>query len=210
MTGEAGAEPGRETLGQPGPSWRGDGALGGRPRASAVALGPPSALVELGLAPAPYRLRVIGFLVDQLLFAMLYSIVLLPLLLATGLVVLPVGIDALDGVAEIEALLSAPPLVFSQVALTTVYRWIWNALGWSPGKRLLGLRTIDARGEAPGLRKGLLRAGVAVVSDLPLWLGYAAAGWDRERRTWHDRIAGTWVVRAVALDEVRERSEIRR
>jgi uncharacterized RDD family membrane protein YckC len=210
MTGEAGAESARETLGRPGPSWRGDGALGGRPRASTIGPEATSPLSELGLAPAPYRLRLVGFLVDQLLFAMLFSIVLLPLLLASGVVALPAGIDALDGVAEIEALLSAPPLVFSQVALTTLYRWIWNALGWSPGKRLLGLRTIDTRGQAPGLQKGLLRAAVAVLSDLPLWLGYAAAGWDRERRTWHDRVSGTWVVRVAALKEAGERSESRR
>jgi uncharacterized RDD family membrane protein YckC len=188
----------REAVGQPGPSWRGDGALGGvhPPRGSAA----PGPFAELGLDPAPYQLRMLGFVVDQLSFAVLFSVVLLPLLVGAGFVQLPDTFGALDGWAEIEALLSAQDLVVSQVLLTTVYRWLWNALGWSPGKRMFGLRLVDARGAAPGWQRGLRRAAFALLSDLPLWLGYGAAMWDRERRTWHDHLAGTWVVRAKAIE----------
>jgi uncharacterized RDD family membrane protein YckC len=69
---------------------------------------------------------------------------------------------------------------------------------------VVGLRTIDAHGAPPGWQRGLRRAAFALLSDLPLWLGYGVAMWDRERRTWHDRLASTWVVRANAI-EARER-----
>ena len=208
MNQPADAERQADGVGRPGPSWRGDGALSGvRPAPDGA---PSSPLTALGLAPAPYQLRMLGFVVDQLSFTMLFSVVLLPLLVATGIVVLPTNIDTLDGWAEIEALLSARGLVVSQVALTTAYRWLWNSLGWSPGKRMLGLRVIDARGTRPGWQRGLRRAAFAVLSDLPLWLGYGVAALDSERRTWHDRLAGTWVVRAKAIEAAEQREGVTR
>jgi uncharacterized RDD family membrane protein YckC len=150
---------------------------------------------------------VIGFVVDQLVFAFLFSSLLMPLLVAAGIVVLPDELGTTGGFAEIEAMLAAPGLVLSQVVLTTVYRWVWNAIGWSPGKRLLGLRTIDRHGRPPGMQRGLQRALFAIVSDVPLWLGYAFAAWDPERRTWHDRFASTWVVRASAIAGTRRGNE---
>ena len=77
-----------------------------------------------------------------------------------------------------------------------LFRWPWNAIGWSPGKRLLGLRVVDAEGHAPGLLRGFVRSLFALASDLPLFIGYVWALFDGERRAWHDHLARTWVVRA--------------
>jgi uncharacterized RDD family membrane protein YckC len=117
----------------------------------------------------------------------------------------PPEIETLSGWAEIQTLLASEGLVTAQVILTAVYRWLWNTLGWSPGKRMFGLRLIDARGAPPGWQRGLRRAGFSLLSDLPLWLGYAAAAWSRDRRTWHDHLAGTWVVRTKAVEAAEQR-----
>jgi uncharacterized RDD family membrane protein YckC len=208
MTQPAGAERRPDAVGQPGPSWHGDGALGGGRRAPGDS--EAGSFAELGLAPAPIQFRALGFAVDQILFAVVFSVVFYPLLLSLGIVTAPADIEGLSGWAEIEALLASEGLVSSQVVITVVYRWVWNALGWSPGKRLVGLRLIDARGEPPGWARGLRRAGFALLSDLPLWLGYAAAMWDGEHRTWHDRVAGTWVVRTKTLDAAEQRERVAR
>jgi uncharacterized RDD family membrane protein YckC len=77
-----------------------------------------------------------------------------------------------------------------------VYWTLWNSLGTSPGKWLLGTKLVTARGRAPGLKWGTVRALVAILaSGTALQLGYLWALGDREHRTWHDHAARTWVVR---------------
>lgn len=62
--------------------------------------------------------------------------------------------------------------------------------GWTPGKRLLGMRVEDAnRGGTLGWRRDLLRRVAFIVSVLPFYLGLLWPIWDRRRQTWHDKIA---------------------
>lgn len=75
------------------------------------------------------------------------------------------------------------------------YYWLWNAKGWSPGKRALGLRIVRADGSPPGLGAGLARTLGSVASMLSLGAGYLWAVRDAQRQTWHDKIAHTYVVR---------------
>ena len=73
--------------------------------------------------------------------------------------------------------------------------WIFNSVGWSPGKLMMGLRIVNAEGTAPGAARGFARTAGTIVSSLPLYLGYLWAAWDGRTQTWHDKIAGTYVVR---------------
>ncbi len=75
------------------------------------------------------------------------------------------------------------------------YHWLWNTLGWSPGKRLFGLRIVTLEGRAPGLGRGFTRTTATLLSIFVLFLGYFWAAWDRRRQTWHDKIAGTYVIK---------------
>ncbi len=75
-----------------------------------------------------------------------------------------------------------------------VLQAVWNSIGWSPAMRVIGLRIVDAEGRAPGWKRGLGRTVGAWLSATALGLGYLAAAWHAEKRTWHDRMAGTWVV----------------
>ena len=75
------------------------------------------------------------------------------------------------------------------------YHWLWNSLGWSPGKRVFGLRIVTFEGGAPGLGRGFARTAGTLLSLVLLVAGYFWAAWDRRGQTWHDKIAGTYVVK---------------
>jgi uncharacterized RDD family membrane protein YckC len=68
--------------------------------------------------------------------------------------------------------------------------------GQTIGKMVLGIQVVDSHGNVPSLGTILLREVVGkFISGLPLNLGYVWVAWDREKRAWHDHIAGTYVIR---------------
>lgn len=81
-------------------------------------------------------------------------------------------------------------------ALSLGYRFVWDSLGTSPGRWVMGVKIVTLEGRAPGWWRGAKRAAVAeFASGKALGIGYLWAFGDRQRRTWHDYAAGTWVVR---------------
>lgn len=74
--------------------------------------------------------------------------------------------------------------------------------GSTAGRRVLGIEVRGVGGRLPGRRAALVRA----VARTPSVLAAAAGLWplwaDPRRPAWHDRIAGTDVVRASALEPV--------
>lgn len=73
----------------------------------------------------------------------------------------------------------------------------WARNGRTPGKSLLGLAIVSDRSPGPGLGWGVAfaRALYTIVSSLPLGLGYLVVLFRKDRRAWHDLLAGTWVVK---------------
>ncbi len=71
-----------------------------------------------------------------------------------------------------------------------------NANGGTWGKRVVSLRLEDATtGEDIGYPRALVRYIVAIASALVLLLGYLWCIWDSRKQTWHDKAAGSVVVR---------------
>ena len=66
--------------------------------------------------------------------------------------------------------------------------------GRTPGKRLLGLRVVSLEHEQIGFLHSIERALGYGASALEFGLGFAQYFWSSERRTAHDRLAGTIVV----------------
>mgnify|MGYP002654669949 FL=1 len=74
----------------------------------------------------------------------------------------------------------------------------WAERQATPGKMVLGLRIIDAEtGGTPTMGRLTLRYVGYLVAALPLGLGYLWAIWDKQKQGWHDKMAGTVVVRDV-------------
>lgn len=67
--------------------------------------------------------------------------------------------------------------------------------GTTPGKWLCGLKIIDQAGKRVGILRALVQEIPGkILSAVPLFAGFIAVA-GREKRGWHDRIAGTVVVR---------------
>lgn len=163
----------------------------GSSRPGAPATAPAWSLgADVDDAVAPVWRRLVALLVDQALAVLVGS--------AGLLAVLP----ALRSDGSVGALL-VPGLL---LLLLAAGQWFAEAFGGrTVGGALLGTRTVSARtGRAPGLWAVLVRS---VVQALGLLLGgigvYVVAGsgaWDEgpEQRGWHDKAAGTLVLRARA------------
>jgi uncharacterized RDD family membrane protein YckC len=73
--------------------------------------------------------------------------------------------------------------------------FIGSGSGQTPGMRLLGIRAIDARTQGRvEYGTAFVRYLVAIASGLACYLGYLWMLWDPEKQTWHDKVAGTFVV----------------
>jgi uncharacterized RDD family membrane protein YckC len=71
--------------------------------------------------------------------------------------------------------------------------------GQTIGKKVLGIRVYDFRqGGSIGYGRGLLRQIGKYISGFVFGLGYLWMLWDKEKQTWHDKIAGSVVVPADA------------
>lgn len=73
----------------------------------------------------------------------------------------------------------------------------WLARGATPGKMVIGARLVDAA------TLGKLTTGQAILryigyyaSTIPLLLGLVWVGFDARKQGWHDKIAGTLVIKA--------------
>ena len=68
--------------------------------------------------------------------------------------------------------------------------------GQTPGKMALGIKVVNAQGDVPGIGRAALREILGkLASAIVFLLGFFWVGWDRQKRGWHDHIAGTFVVR---------------
>jgi uncharacterized RDD family membrane protein YckC len=74
-----------------------------------------------------------------------------------------------------------------------------TSAGQSIGNKILGIRVLDAHsgGPLPYVR-AFARALMSNISALPCFLGFFWMLWDPRKRTWHDIVADSLVVRASA------------
>jgi uncharacterized RDD family membrane protein YckC len=188
----------REEQGTVGPHWRGDGTLGPRrqarePRALEQpwvyeASGGRSELRIAGAPLATFSRRLSATLIDGVVLSIL-------LIVVAGLSSIGLDTDA-DG----ELIQERSGSAFLLVLLS--YLVLFNALGWSPGKRAVGVRIVSPDGSRPGVGDGVSRALLSLLT--PLLVGYFWAAFDGRGQTWHDMAASTYLVRAEPDREASE------
>lgn len=130
-----------------------------------------------------FWLRVWASLIDTLLIL----VATIPLLWALY------GRDRLaDGVV-----LTGPANLFISYLLPAiVVIAFWSAKDATPGKMVIGARIVDAKtGGSPTLGQHIIRYLGYFVSTIPACLGLIWVGIDRRKQGWHDKLAGTVVVR---------------
>jgi len=67
----------------------------------------------------------------------------------------------------------------------------WVRRGSTLGMLAWGLRVEQEDGSPPVLSQGAIRFFVAILSWLPLGLGFWWQLWDKDKMTWHDRASST-------------------
>jgi uncharacterized RDD family membrane protein YckC len=70
----------------------------------------------------------------------------------------------------------------------------WTRRGSTLGMLAWGLRVETVDGRTVSLSEASLRFFAALLSWLPLGLGFAWQLWDKDQRTWHDRLSNTRLV----------------
>jgi uncharacterized RDD family membrane protein YckC len=96
-----------------------------------------------------------------------------------------------------EAFIAGPAdFMISYVLPAVIVVLLWVKLSTTPGKMAIGATIVDARtGGKPTSTQFLIRYIGYYVSMLPLFLGFIWVGFDARKQGWHDKMAGTVVVR---------------
>ncbi|MDD5723717.1 MAG: RDD family protein [Syntrophales bacterium] len=86
------------------------------------------------------------------------------------------------------------------------FTYFHGTTGQTPGKRLLGLKVVQADGEpmTPGI--AFLRWVGYIISKIPLFLGFLWAAFDDRKQGWHDKIAGTRVIETHRYQEIQSQA----
>ncbi|GAX61915.1 hypothetical protein SCALIN_C28_0117 [Candidatus Scalindua japonica] len=92
-------------------------------------------------------------------------------------------------------------LGFSDWMLSTIIFWaymLWfkSYRGATPGYNVFGIRIISIKGSQVSIKQIVVRTVSSFLSAIPLGLGYLWIAIDPDRQAWHDKIAGTYVIKA--------------
>lgn len=86
-------------------------------------------------------------------------------------------------------------------AIAIVLFWIYKSA--TPGKMVLKLRILDAKTGGKASTGQLIGRYLGYyVSTIPLFLGIIWVAFDKRKQGWHDKLAGTVVVRDTAQEPV--------
>ncbi len=134
--------------------------------------------------------RFIAFVVDSLLVSFLLAPV--------GTLLF--GMHPLDPehltADEILRVLVHPSSLLTQLLALVAVIAFWIFRSATPGKMVIGAVIVDANsGQKPTTGQFIGRYLGYFVSTLPLGLGFFWIGWDPRKQGWHDKLAGTVVIK---------------
>lgn len=93
-------------------------------------------------------------------------------------------------------------LTYILPAIAVILFWIYRSA--TPGKMALKLTIVDAKtGAKPSTGQFIGRYLGYYVSAIPLFLGLVWVGIDKRKQGWHDKLAGTVVIRSHRTEPVR-------
>lgn len=96
----------------------------------------------------------------------------------------------------IETLLKGAGYVIALLLVITYYTVLEGGpRGQTLGQQALSIRVVSIDTGGPiGYRRGFIRFIGAIVSEIPIFLGYFWMLWDTEKQCWHDKLARDVVV----------------
>jgi len=88
-------------------------------------------------------------------------------------------------------------VVFNYILPAIAIIIFWTYKSATPGKMALKLKIVDAKtGEQPSTGQLIGRYLGYYVSSIPLFLGLIWVGIDKRKQGWHDKLAGTVVIKS--------------
>lgn len=102
------------------------------------------------------------------------------------------------------AMVNAPGYISAYLAnslmqafiLGSIFIVVWSYSAATPGKWLLRMRIVDEKtGLRPTRRQFIIRFIGAILASLPFMLGFLWMAFDKKKQGWHDKMAGTVVVK---------------
>ncbi len=135
---------------------------------------------------AGFWIRFSAFIIDNILLLL----VVIPTIVAIYGAEYFLSMDTIHGTPE-RVLLYGIPLV-----LTVIF---WGYKAATPGKMVIKIQIIDAiSGEKPTLFQSFVRYLGYYISLLPCGLGFLWVIWDKKKQGWHDKMAGTVVIKRLS------------
>lgn len=127
--------------------------------------------------------RVLATLIDSVL---IMAITLPPLLAIYGLAYLENN-EAVSGLADI---------LISNILPMILVILFWTKKQATPGKMAVSAKIVDAEtGSKPSKKQCVGRYFAYILSAIPLGLGFLWVAFDPKKQAWHDKLAGTVVVK---------------
>ena len=127
--------------------------------------------------------RVLATLIDSVL---IMAITLPPLLAIYGLAYLENN-EAVSGLADI---------LISNILPMILVILFWAKKQATPGKMAVSAKIVDAEtGGKPSKKQCVGRYFAYILSAIPLGLGFLWVAFDPKKQSWHDKLAGTVVVK---------------
>ena len=136
-----------------------------------------------GMVYAGFWIRVVASIIDTVLMLVITT----PLLL---------GIYGVEYFKSENIIAGSMDFLISWVlpAIAVILFWIYRSA--SPGKMALKLKIVDSStGGKPSTGQFIGRYLAYYISIIPLFLGFIWVGFDKRKQGWHDKLAGTVVVR---------------
>jgi len=96
-------------------------------------------------------------------------------------------------VSILGAIMGGPPWLFLVALAYFSGMWAWR--GTTIGGIVLGLKVVRADSEPVTFTVALVRALAGAFSIVVLFLGFLWIAWDGDKQGWHDKIAGTLVLK---------------
>ncbi len=139
-----------------------------------------------------FWIRTVAYIIDAVIFGIVSQIIMIPLsmfvmpsMMQAGDQAAMGGILALTGISMFIGFL-VPVLYY------TIFHGRWGA---TIGKMACGLRVVTAEGDPISYMRAFGRFWAFMLSGLILYIGYFMAGFDDEKRSLHDRICSTRVIK---------------
>jgi len=141
--------------------------------------------------------RAVAITIDLVFLDLATKISLFPLERSIGLEdVMPADLFTTDTIQAKGFLLYVVLYLFAGLILSSVYfTYFHSVTGQSLGKGLLKIKTIQTSGEPLNFKIAFIRWGGYFISGLAMYLGFLWVLFDKNKQGWHDKIAGTYVVK---------------